>query len=128
MAVSSTSLRRPSNLGSDATEFAFAPRYSEHTKPVLEEAGLGANEIATLETDGIIPAYRALREHSLFRGSAASAMSVRLVRTRTRQRASCSCTARCASRRAPCVHGEPEASAPAKEMRPRRSRPSGAST
>ncbi len=43
-------------LGSDATEFAFAPRYSEHTKPVLEEAGLGANEIATLETDGIIPA------------------------------------------------------------------------
>ena len=44
------------DLGSDATEFAFAPRYSEHTKPVLEEAGLGANEIATLETDGIIPA------------------------------------------------------------------------
>jgi crotonobetainyl-CoA:carnitine CoA-transferase CaiB-like acyl-CoA transferase len=43
------------DLGSDATEFAFAPRYSEHTKPVLEEAGLGANEIATLETDGIIP-------------------------------------------------------------------------
>jgi crotonobetainyl-CoA:carnitine CoA-transferase CaiB-like acyl-CoA transferase len=37
------------------TEYAFAPRYSEHTRPVLAEAGLPESEIAKLADAGIIP-------------------------------------------------------------------------
>jgi crotonobetainyl-CoA:carnitine CoA-transferase CaiB-like acyl-CoA transferase len=37
------------------TEYAFAPRYSEHTHPVLAEAGLPESEIAGLADAGIIP-------------------------------------------------------------------------
>jgi crotonobetainyl-CoA:carnitine CoA-transferase CaiB-like acyl-CoA transferase len=36
-------------------EYSFAPRYSEHTKAILLEAGYGEADIAKLETDGIIP-------------------------------------------------------------------------
>ena len=38
-----------------ASEYSFAPRYSEHTMSVLKEAGITASEIGTLETEGIIP-------------------------------------------------------------------------
>ena len=37
------------------TEYSFSPRYSEHTKSILQEAGLSEDDIAVLETDGIIP-------------------------------------------------------------------------
>jgi crotonobetainyl-CoA:carnitine CoA-transferase CaiB-like acyl-CoA transferase len=37
------------------TEYAFAPRYSEHTRPVLAEAGFPGSEIAGLTDAGIIP-------------------------------------------------------------------------
>ena len=38
------------------TDYAFAPRYSEHTQPVLAEAGIPESEIAELRSAGIIPA------------------------------------------------------------------------
>ncbi len=37
------------------TEYAFSPRYSEHTQSILQEAGLSENDMAALKTDGIIP-------------------------------------------------------------------------
>jgi crotonobetainyl-CoA:carnitine CoA-transferase CaiB-like acyl-CoA transferase len=37
------------------TAYAFAPRYSEHTQPVLAEAGFQESEIAGLADAGIIP-------------------------------------------------------------------------
>ncbi len=37
------------------TEYPFAPRYSQHTKPILLEAGLGEQKIAELQANGIIP-------------------------------------------------------------------------
>jgi crotonobetainyl-CoA:carnitine CoA-transferase CaiB-like acyl-CoA transferase len=36
-------------------EFAFAPKYGEHTHTVLREAGLGAREIDALVEAGVIP-------------------------------------------------------------------------
>ena len=40
------------------TEYAFAPRYSQHTTSVLREAGLPQERIAELEATGVIPACR----------------------------------------------------------------------
>ncbi|MHC4216890.1 MAG: CaiB/BaiF CoA transferase family protein [Planctomycetota bacterium] len=37
------------------TDYPFAPRYSEHTGPVLAEAGIAESEIADLAVAGIIP-------------------------------------------------------------------------
>ncbi|MHC4274646.1 MAG: CaiB/BaiF CoA transferase family protein [Planctomycetota bacterium] len=38
------------------TDYTFAPRYSQDTKPVLAEAGFGEAEIAELQRAGIVPA------------------------------------------------------------------------
>jgi crotonobetainyl-CoA:carnitine CoA-transferase CaiB-like acyl-CoA transferase len=38
-------------------DYPFAPRYSQHTRPVLAEAGLADAEIAGLQSTGIIPAH-----------------------------------------------------------------------
>jgi crotonobetainyl-CoA:carnitine CoA-transferase CaiB-like acyl-CoA transferase len=38
------------------TDYAFAPRYSEHTEPVLAEAGFSEADIAELRSTGIVPA------------------------------------------------------------------------
>jgi crotonobetainyl-CoA:carnitine CoA-transferase CaiB-like acyl-CoA transferase len=43
------------DLDDARTEYAFAPRYSEHTHPVLAEAGLPKAEIDGLADAGIIP-------------------------------------------------------------------------
>jgi crotonobetainyl-CoA:carnitine CoA-transferase CaiB-like acyl-CoA transferase len=43
------------DLENALTEYSFAPRYSEHTKSILQEAGLGEEEIADLGTAGIVP-------------------------------------------------------------------------
>jgi len=43
------------DLAGAVTELKFAPRYSEHTLPVLEEAGLAVDEIADLRRGGVIP-------------------------------------------------------------------------
>jgi len=37
------------------TDYPFPPKYSEHTEPVLEEAGLSRRETARLRAQGIIP-------------------------------------------------------------------------
>ena len=37
------------------TDLSFAPRYSEHTKPILLEAGLSEEMIAELQGKGILP-------------------------------------------------------------------------
>ena len=37
-------------------EFPFAPKYAEHTRPVLAEAGFSAGECAALAAAGVIPA------------------------------------------------------------------------
>ena len=37
-------------------EFPFAPKYGEHTRPVLTEAGFSAGECAALAAAGVIPA------------------------------------------------------------------------
>ncbi len=43
------------DLEGSATEYSFAPRYSEHTKNVLLEAGLSREGIDDLKQGGIIP-------------------------------------------------------------------------
>ncbi len=43
------------DLSGTASEYSFAPRYSEHTMSVLKEAGVPASEMGGLETQGIIP-------------------------------------------------------------------------
>jgi len=35
-------------------DYAFPPRYAEHTRPVLAEAGFTDNEIAALAQQGIV--------------------------------------------------------------------------
>ena len=42
------------DLPSAPGEFRFAPRYGEHTAPVLEEAGFSKGEIAELRTQGVV--------------------------------------------------------------------------
>jgi crotonobetainyl-CoA:carnitine CoA-transferase CaiB-like acyl-CoA transferase len=37
------------------TDYTFAPRYSQHTEPVLAEAGFSEAEIAELRSTGIVP-------------------------------------------------------------------------
>jgi len=44
------------DLAAVPREYAFAPRYGEHTAPVLREAGFGEEEIADLRAQGIVPA------------------------------------------------------------------------
>lgn len=43
------------DLENGVAELSFAPRYSQHTETVLQEAGLAADSIATLRERGIIP-------------------------------------------------------------------------
>ena len=43
------------DLKGSAIEYSFAPRYSEHTKNVLLEAGLSREGIDDLKEGGIIP-------------------------------------------------------------------------
>jgi crotonobetainyl-CoA:carnitine CoA-transferase CaiB-like acyl-CoA transferase len=43
------------DLKEAVTEYSFAPRYSEHTKAILLEAGYGEDDITKLEMDEIIP-------------------------------------------------------------------------
>ena len=43
------------DLDGAVTEYSFAPRYGENTQAILREAGLSQENIAVLETDGIIP-------------------------------------------------------------------------
>jgi len=44
------------DLAAAPREYAFAPRYGEHTGPVLREAGFTEEEIAELRAQGIVPA------------------------------------------------------------------------
>jgi crotonobetainyl-CoA:carnitine CoA-transferase CaiB-like acyl-CoA transferase len=44
------------DLATTPSEYAFAPRYGEHTGPVLREAGFSEEEIAELRAQGIVPA------------------------------------------------------------------------
>jgi len=44
------------DLATMPSEYAFAPRYGEHTGPVLREAGFREEEIAELRAQGIVPA------------------------------------------------------------------------
>jgi crotonobetainyl-CoA:carnitine CoA-transferase CaiB-like acyl-CoA transferase len=46
----------PVDLPGAKREFAFAPRYGEHTRPVLREAGYSGSECAALAAGGVIPA------------------------------------------------------------------------
>jgi crotonobetainyl-CoA:carnitine CoA-transferase CaiB-like acyl-CoA transferase len=43
------------DLEHGVSELSFAPKYSEHTRAILEESGLTQGEIAALAGDGIIP-------------------------------------------------------------------------
>jgi crotonobetainyl-CoA:carnitine CoA-transferase CaiB-like acyl-CoA transferase len=43
------------DLEDGVSELSFAPSYSQHTRPVLAECGLGEGEIAALSEDSIIP-------------------------------------------------------------------------
>lgn len=45
----------PVDLPGAKREYAFPPRYGEHTQPVLEEAGFSADERAALAAGGVIP-------------------------------------------------------------------------
>ena len=38
-----------------AREYHFAPRYSQHTEPILAESGLSPDDVAALRTNGVIP-------------------------------------------------------------------------
>jgi len=42
------------DLATTPSEYAFAPRYGEHTGPVLREAGFSEDEIAELRAQGIV--------------------------------------------------------------------------
>ena len=44
------------DLAATPREYAFAPRYGEHTGAVLREAGFDEHEIAKLGAQGIVPA------------------------------------------------------------------------
>ncbi len=43
------------DIGSPVTELSFPPRYNEHTREILREAGLSSEEIAQLQADHVIP-------------------------------------------------------------------------
>jgi itaconate CoA-transferase len=43
-------------------EFAFAPKYGEHTGALLREAGLDGDELAALTRDGVVPVAEAAPE------------------------------------------------------------------
>ena len=43
------------DLEDGVTEFSFAPRYSQHTQSVLQEAGLTEEEIEGLQRRDIVP-------------------------------------------------------------------------
>jgi crotonobetainyl-CoA:carnitine CoA-transferase CaiB-like acyl-CoA transferase len=43
------------DLEEGVRNYAFAPRYSEHTEALLQEAGLAPEEITVLRQDGIVP-------------------------------------------------------------------------
>jgi itaconate CoA-transferase len=45
----------PVDLPGAPREFAFAPRYGEHTRPLLHEAGYSASQCAALAAGGVIP-------------------------------------------------------------------------
>ncbi|MEJ2175857.1 MAG: CoA transferase [bacterium] len=45
----------PVDLPEAECEYAFPPRYGEHTRPVLHEAGYSAQECAALAAGGVIP-------------------------------------------------------------------------
>jgi crotonobetainyl-CoA:carnitine CoA-transferase CaiB-like acyl-CoA transferase len=44
------------DLAATPREYAFAPRYGEHTGRVLRETGCSEDEIADLRAGGIVPA------------------------------------------------------------------------
>ncbi len=50
------------DVAGTASDFAFPPRYGEHTRSILEEVGYGDAEIDTLITDGIAAGPEALAE------------------------------------------------------------------
>ncbi len=48
------------DLATTPSEYAFAPRYGEHTESVLREAGFSEDEIAELRARGIVPSLTSL--------------------------------------------------------------------